>query len=180
MKKKQLDDNELLYLRVRNIKLIEDRSKHDYAFDSEGNIIIRPYAFRDPRFQTSVDRACINDFDPEVTKNGDVPEFRETDGVIGIFAGDINSDELCLKIGNRKVSVIEDEIPSNLAHAKIVARPDFSDKENPIDGTEISDSQRKKQFRKLREKDADSATEYIRDKGWELEPIDPDVINENK
>lgn len=177
MKNKQLDNAELLYLRVRNINLILDKSKHDYVVHPNGEITIRRYAFRDRYFQTSVDRACINTFDPAVTKNGDLPEFRQTNGVIGIYAGDINSIEPCEEIGNREVFVIQDELPSNPAHAKIVAKPDFSDAKNPLDGKNITKNKRNSQFRQLRLKEADLATIYIRNNGWCLEPLDPDIID---
>ena len=171
MENKRLDNDELLYLRVRNINLIDDKSKHDYEINSNGEITIKRYAFRDPRFQTSVDRACINNFEPEITKNGDIDEFRETSGVIGIYAEDINSIEPSERIGNREISVIQDKLPDNPAHAKIVAKPDFSDDED------ITASQRKAQFRRLRDKEAYLATIYIRNKGWCLEPTDPDIID---
>ena len=64
---KCIDDSELLYLRVRNIKLIPKKSDHDYIIEENGKITIRPHAFRDPAYQTSLDIAHINDFDPAIT-----------------------------------------------------------------------------------------------------------------
>ena len=170
MNNKCIDDSELLYLRVRNIKFIPRKSNHDYIIHENGKITIRHHAFRDPAHQTSVDIASIIDYDPEITRDGDIPKYRKTNGVIGICAGDINSIKSCEKIGNRKIKVVEDKLPSNAAHAKIVAKPDFSDDKNPLDGKDISPSQRKAQFKRLRIKEAGLATTYIRNKGWCLEP----------
>lgn len=172
MNNKCIDGSELLYLRVRNIKFIPRKSNHDYIKDEDGKITIRYHAFRDPAYQTSLDIARINNFDPEKTREGDIAEYRKTGGVIGVYAGDINSIKPCEEIGNRKVEVIADELPSNAAHAKIVADPDFSDNKNPLDGKDITPSQRKAQFKRLRIKEAGLATTYIRNQGWCLEPND--------
>ena len=177
MSNNSIDDTDLLYLRVRNIEDVPHRGNHDYRIEEDGKITIMPTAFRDPNFQTSVDIARINSYDANKTKNGDKPEYIKTNGVIGITAGDINSIKPFEGMGNRKVEVKPDPLPENDAHAKIVADPDFLDCKNPLNGEKISPSQRSTQFRKLRIKEADLATDYIRENGWIIEPVSSNVDN---
>ncbi len=177
MSSNSIDDTDLLYLRVRNIEDVPHKGNHDYRIEEDGKIKIMPTAFRDRNFQTSVDIARINSYNANKTRNADKPEYIKTNGVIGIIAGDINSIEPFEGIGNREVEVQPDPLPNNKAHAKIVADPDFSDRKNPLNGEDISPSQRSTQFRKLRIKEADLATDYIRDNGWIIEPVSSNVDN---
>ena len=143
---------------------------HHYIIDG-GRVRIRYPAFKDAEMRPSTDVAEKRGFNAKKTKNGDLPEYRVTNGVIGIESGSISSMNPSPDFGNRNAYVEYKPSRKNNAHTLIRANPEFMDKINPLTKTDIKRSQRKKQFKKFAMKLADFATKYLEENGWIIEPV---------
>lgn len=164
-------ENKLLYRRIRGNKHVSNKNDHHYIINDDGSITIRYIAFKDTNMRPSTDIAEKRKFNAEKTKNGDLIEYRESNGVIGIESGSVSSIEPKPEFGNREVYVDRKPSSKNKSHALICVNPEFIDKINPLTKTKITSKQRKKQFKKFTIILADLATEYLEKNGWIIEPV---------
>lgn len=144
-----ISNEEWLYRSVRN-----DETEHYYSDD--GQLIIKPDAFRDRYKEPSVDRAKLRSFDPFLSK------LSETDGVVSLNAfcirsiGEVRTKKDDVDVIKHSVDIIYEPVHENLAHSKITVEPNFFG----------SESKQKKGFKLLRIALARLATKN----GWILEP----------
>lgn len=142
-------DEEALYRNVRG------GGEDEYRYDETGQLIISNNAFLDRNKKPSVDRAKLNNFDPEKSR------MRKEDGIVTLIAqevrqiGDVRSNNGGGSIAHA-VDVSPDPVPRNKAHAQITVEPDFFG----------SSSKQKKAFKLLRIALARLATQN----GWTLNP----------
>ncbi|MBS0298386.1 MAG: hypothetical protein JSR32_00395 [Proteobacteria bacterium] len=143
-----ISNEEWLYRSVRN-------QETECYFNDDGQLIIKPDAFRDRNKEPSVDRAKLRNFNPSLSK------LSETDGVVSLNTycvrsiGEVktNKDDGDL---THSVDVIYEPTPENLAHSKITVEPNFFG----------SEKKQKNAFKLLRISLARLATQ----KGWILKP----------
>ncbi|WP_052017618.1 hypothetical protein [Pseudanabaena biceps] len=146
-------DEELLY---RRILACSSGTNEYYTKSSEGKVNFSRLAFADRGLKPSVDRACLHENDPTKT------QLFDTDGVIGLIAGNVRAiDDLSSgdAKGNvtalYKIDVIHRPKLENKAHARIEPSPEYSND---------------KVFKRLQQRLARLADEYLLAHGWEIKP----------
>lgn len=143
-----ISNEEWLYRSVRN-------QDTEYYFNDDGQLIIKPDAFRDRYLEPSVDRAKLRSFDPSLSK------LSNTDGVVSLNTYCVRSiGEVKTKNDDgdltHSVDAVYEPTPENSTHSKITVEPTFFG----------SKSKQKNAFKLLRISLARLATKN----GWILEP----------
>ena len=154
----KINDDELLYRSVR-----ADPSYDEYFYDDDNNLVILPNAFKDGHKRPSVSRAGMDGVDPCIYPY----RLSETDGIVGLIAGEIRAiNDVTSQLENKKlvykVDIEHKPSKKNKAHAQIFAIPKFQGKPEEKEGA----------FDRLKISLANLASK----RNWIVEPVLPSEI----